>query len=81
MTEAAVALTPGTVIGLDVLDLLLESPAEAPLVDPAAGSMRLEHAIRHHIRRVMQQVGGNKRRAARELGLARATLERRLKDM
>jgi DNA-binding NtrC family response regulator len=82
ITEAAVALTQGTVIGLDVLDLLLESPAAPHVpVDPAPESMRLDHAIRHHIRRVMQQVGGNKRRAARELGLARATLDRRLKDL
>ena len=43
----------------------------------AGGSLLLKDAIHAHIRDVLDRVQGNKRRAARELGVARATLERK----
>ena len=85
--QAAVALTRGEVI--DEAALLLQ-----PGVDPVdtgtpswrpvrrlAGSLALRDAIHDHIRFVLEQVRGNKRKAARELHVARATLERKLKEM
>ena len=81
VADAAVALTEGEVIGVETLRLLLDTPAEGQTAPrPAAnGALRLDDAIDAHIRYVLQHVGGNKRRAARELGIARATLERHLK--
>jgi transcriptional regulator with PAS, ATPase and Fis domain len=37
--------------------------------------------VHRHIRSVLEAVGGNKRRAARELGVSRATLERKLQEI
>jgi DNA-binding protein Fis len=34
-----------------------------------------------HILCVLDEVGGNKRRAARELGVSRATLDRKLREI
>lgn len=84
VTEAAVALAEDTVIRADVLRMLLDpagfsTPHQASRA--ARRSMRLEDAVRHHIEWVLDEVRGNKRRAARELGVARATLERKLKEM
>ena len=82
ITEAAVALTPGSVIGADVLELLLDAADGGPPAGPRnRASLRLEDAVRAHIQWVLEHVGGNKRRAARELGVARATLERKLKEI
>src|SRR5439155_25797024 len=41
----------------------------------------LRQAVHRHITRVLGEVGGNKRRAARELRVSRATLDRKLRDM
>jgi DNA-binding NtrC family response regulator len=41
----------------------------------------LQEAIHRHITQVLGEVGGNKRRAARELGVSRATLDRKLREM
>ena len=37
--------------------------------------------MHRHIAQVLEDVGGNKRRAARELGVSRATLDRRLIEL
>jgi two-component system response regulator HydG len=84
--DAAVALTSGDVIGREVLLLHVDGDAAAPpqVARPrphAGGSMRLADAVQAHIQFVLGQVGGSKRRAARELGVARATLDRRLKGV
>ena len=42
---------------------------------------RADEARACHVEYVLKQVGGNKRRAARELGVARATLERKLREI
>jgi DNA-binding NtrC family response regulator len=89
VVHAAVALTTGEVIRESAL-LLPEAPA--PVAGTAAtstslaesnrdGSLRLRDVVHAHIRSVLEHVGGNKRRAARELGVARATLERKLREM
>jgi hypothetical protein len=63
----------------------LESgPGEAQDLDTPiapAGSLRLVDAVHAHIRLVLRHTQGNKRRAARELGVGRATLERKLREM
>jgi two-component system response regulator HydG len=79
--EAAVALTTGDAISADALLLPVRAAAGGAPIDGASGSWRLEDAVEAHIRRVVAHVGGNKRRAARELGVARATLERKLDKM
>jgi transcriptional regulator with PAS, ATPase and Fis domain len=91
VVQAAVALTTGDVITCDALLLQTDAPlpveaaaAAAPagsVSRPSAGSLRLKDAEQAHIRAVLDLVKGNKRRAARELGIARATLERKLADI
>ena len=80
VVHAAVALAPGDVIGEAhlILDQQALRPAVAPPLPPPAGSRSLRVAIHRHIAQVLDEVGGNKRRAARELGVSRATLDRRL---
>ncbi|RRJ85415.1 sigma-54-dependent Fis family transcriptional regulator [Aestuariirhabdus litorea] len=52
-----------------------------PLTTPGAGypgDWDLERVIRHHTEQVLQQTRGNKSEAARQLGISRKTLERKL---
>ncbi|HET9011242.1 MAG TPA: sigma-54 dependent transcriptional regulator [Gemmatimonadaceae bacterium] len=82
VVQAAVALTTNEVIGVDQLLLAGAAPGSAEAARPAPTSDRsLRHAVHRHISRVLDEVGGNKRRAARELGVSRATLERKLQEM
>ena len=78
--HSAVALSSGDVIAGRVIDLLLEAPNLRP---PGAANgdrepLTLQVAMRHHIHDVLHRMGGNKRRAARALGLSRSTLDRKL---
>jgi transcriptional regulator with PAS, ATPase and Fis domain len=83
--HAAVALTRGEFIEDDVL-LLVDTTAGAvntsrrEVTETARHTSRLRDVVQRHIARVLQEVGGNKRRAARELGVSRATLERKLRE-
>lgn len=82
VVQAAVALTTGEVIGVEQLLMAGEAHAATPATRPAPTSDRsLRQAVHRHIARVLDEVGGNKRRAARELGVSRATLERKLQEM
>ena len=49
--------------------------------DPAPTGMTLDEVERHHILGVVAQLGGNKSRAARALGISRATLYEKLARM
>ena len=83
--HAAVAVAQTDVIGEDLL-VLLDEPAAATERRPlarapiATNGWLLRDAVQRHVAKVLAEVGGNKRRAARELGVSRATLERKLRD-
>jgi transcriptional regulator with PAS, ATPase and Fis domain len=79
VVQAAVALTAGDVIGVEQLPLGGAAAAAPPA--PAAPDRTLQQAVHRHIATVLEAVGGNKRRAARELGVSRATLERKLQEI
>ena len=83
VVHAAVALTTGDVIGVEHLLLAGDPPpAAAPSRRAAQEPDRsLREAVHRHIRSVIEAVGGNKRRAARELGVSRATLDRKLQEI
>jgi len=85
VVHAAVALATGDVIGEEHLMLGAGFPETTPAA-PAANNgyakrRTLRDAMSHHIMQVLEDVGGNKRRAARELGVSRATLDRKLREI
>ena len=71
--ERAVLLAPGEEIG--PADLLLASAAQGPAL---LERMTLDDAERHLIQRALARCDGNVSEAARELGLSRSALYRRL---
>ena len=71
--ERAVLLAPNEVIGES--DLLLTVPAGGPAL---LERMTLDEAERHLIQRALTRCAGNVSEAARELGLSRSALYRRL---
>lgn len=71
--ERAVLLASGEEI--DAPDLLLSSPTQGPAL---IERMTLDDAERHLIQRALERCGGNVSEAARELGLSRSALYRRL---
>jgi len=79
----AVALATGDVISSEHLLLGADAaPTRELSTPPVPGrGRRLKDAMHRHIAQVLEEVGGNKRRAARELGVSRATLDRKLQEM
>jgi two-component system, NtrC family, response regulator AtoC len=78
--NAAVALASGGRVGLEELPTGIRSrrPAHGPiLVDPVS----LQDVERRHIEVVLRAVGWNKAKAARKLGIDRATLYRKLERL
>jgi DNA-binding NtrC family response regulator len=82
-----VALSPGGIIPADALLLdagnaeHLARPADpgratAATLTPAGHDLTLQAAERRHIQHILEMMGGNKRRAARALGVSRPTLGR-----
>jgi transcriptional regulator with PAS, ATPase and Fis domain len=91
VVQAAVALTKGDVIEPDALVLQPAAktavPPDGPAVPPPAGaalpgpaSPLLRDIVDAHVRQVLDSVKGNKRRAARLLGVSRTTLDRKLAE-
>ena len=72
LLEGAAALVPGETIEAGDLQLRGSRPAEG-----SAESLDLATLEIHHIRRVLESVGGNKSEAARILGINRRTLYRK----
>jgi two-component system response regulator HydG len=85
VVHAAVALATGDVIGEEHLMLGAGVPEVTPVVPVVhngnATRRSLRDAMARHIMQVLDDVGGNKRRAARELGVSRATLDRKLREI
>jgi DNA-binding NtrC family response regulator len=75
--HAAVALASGGHIGLDELPTTVRT-RRSPSVPTAERPTTLEEVERRHIEIVLKAVGWNKARAARKLGIDRATLYRKL---
>jgi DNA-binding NtrC family response regulator len=88
VVHTAVALTEGDVVPLQavLLDVGLDgeaAPAAAATAPVPGGSGRegeddLHAAIARHIRAVLERCSGNKRQAARLLGISRSRLDRHL---
>jgi transcriptional regulator with PAS, ATPase and Fis domain len=84
VVHAAVALATGEVIEEQHLILPEASPGRQvspPPTEARSNGRMLREVVRRHIMNVLEEVGGNKRRAARELGVSRATLDRRLAEI
>jgi DNA-binding NtrC family response regulator len=76
--ERAVVLSGGEVIQPE--DLALPAPESPPLADgPSRYQTRLEAVEREVLQQVLQARGGDKRAAARDLGIALSTLYAKLK--
>jgi transcriptional regulator with PAS, ATPase and Fis domain len=86
VVHAAVALTTGEVIGEEQLILgtnhaPVAKVSASPPPPPSPRRRTLRDAMAQHIMHVLEDVGGNKRKAARELGVSRATLDRKLREI
>jgi len=86
--HSAVALASGEIIQPDAvlleetepaIGVAVEAPADLPRTNGKAnGSLALRDVEQHHVQHVLDLMGGNKRRAAKALGLSRSTLDRKL---
>lgn len=74
--ERAVIMSEGTV--LEPHDFFLSDTPEQAQTELPSGNMNLEETEKMLIRKVVEKHGGNISRAAKELGLTRASLYRRL---
>ncbi len=74
--ERAIILSESPVLGPE--DFLLKPPEPAPAAEPAFDTYNLEAVEKHVIRQTLRKHAGNISHAARELGLTRAALYRRM---
>ncbi|HEX2190926.1 MAG TPA: sigma-54 dependent transcriptional regulator [Longimicrobiaceae bacterium] len=77
LTRAAV-LAHGPAISLESLGLGSVKPVAAQTAESRPEGVTLEAVERSHVERILQRTGGNKRRAARMLGISRPRLDRLL---
>jgi DNA-binding NtrC family response regulator len=69
---------------LEPSDATSNSRSQAPVPTPPQANgndFRLASAVKRHVKFVYDQAGGNQRRAARLLGISRATLSRHLRQL
>ncbi|MBT8041465.1 MAG: sigma-54 dependent transcriptional regulator [Gammaproteobacteria bacterium] len=76
--ERAVIMAPGDLVEPRDLQLDYSSPADMPSTVPSASTMNLEHVEKQTIERALHKHGYNISHAAKELGLTRASLYRRM---
>jgi DNA-binding NtrC family response regulator len=76
--ERAVALAEGSRVDVD--DLPEELRAAMPRARPAGRTRPLEDVEREYILAAVEAAGGNRTRAASDLGIGLATLKRKLKE-
>jgi two-component system response regulator HydG len=82
VVERAAMLTDSGEIGLDVLDLPVESKKPGQVApDLEKEDATLVAVERDHIVRVLERVGGSRTRAAKLLGISRSTLWEKLKRL
>ncbi len=74
----ALLVTRGATITADDLPVDKPRPRPADALRDARADSSLHHAVRAHIERVLREASGNKRRAARLLGISRSRLDRLL---
>jgi len=77
--ETLVNKNPIEVEHLGLGDVPDAPAAERPLSQD--GDLTLETMERKHITRALDLLGGNKRQAAKRLGISRSTLDRKLKRL
>jgi transcriptional regulator with PAS, ATPase and Fis domain len=75
--ERALILSRGGRVTLAHLPLEVQAP-ERGAAGRAGSATRLDDVVKNHIARVLDEVGGNRSRAATLLGIDRATLRRKL---
>jgi DNA-binding NtrC family response regulator len=84
VVHTAVAISEGAVIEESAVlleatpEAVQENGAAAPASPRLDADLSLHAAELRHIRSVLERLGGNKRQAARLLGLSRSTLDRKL---
>jgi transcriptional regulator with PAS, ATPase and Fis domain len=85
MIHAAVALSKDEIIPPEVIFITKVEPSpecggdsQEAKAAPGCKDLRLKTAEKKHIREVLNKMGGNKRQAAKALGLSRSTLDRKL---
>ena len=82
--HTAVALSPGEIIPADAVLLApldgtsLPATVPSPVETRRPRDLSMKAVEQEHIRWVLAEMGGNKRRAAHALGLSRSTLDRKL---
>jgi two-component system response regulator HydG len=78
--ERTLILQPGPVIGADDVPLSAAATDGLPVAQDGGRIRPLDEVQREHVLRVLALCGGQKQRAAEALGIARATLFRKLKE-
>ncbi len=72
----AVVLARGPAIGVEHIALGASHPDNQSSVSPHADDESLDAAEADHVQRILKRTGGNKRRAAKALGISRPRLDR-----
>lgn len=79
--ERAMRLAVGELVGADQVMAALPAPDSPEAVEEGDDSLPLSRVEREHILRALDRLGGNKKAAARALGLSRRALYRKLERL
>lgn len=81
VVERALVLADGSTLVPDDLPAEMALAGAPDLREGAAAGSALDKAEFQHIRRVLEQCGGNKKEAAKQLGISRSTLYEKLRGI